>query len=94
MEFYYKNATLLYYANCLNKRKYYLDKNFKHRSISLSRCSLSRSRCTSKWMGRVDLFSLKTTALLFNFYSACIIYKCGRGPHNTSWRAAGWRPMI
>jgi hypothetical protein len=39
MEFYYKNATLLYYANCLNKRKYYLDKNLKHESISLSRCS-------------------------------------------------------
>jgi hypothetical protein len=53
MEFYYQNATLLYYGNSLNKRKYYLDKNLKHKNISLSRCSLSMSRCTSKWMGRV-----------------------------------------
>jgi hypothetical protein len=56
MEFYYKNATLLYYVNYVNKRKYYPDKNLEHKSISLSRCSLSMSRCTSKWMGRVDLF--------------------------------------
>jgi hypothetical protein len=40
MELYYKNAALLYYANCLNKRKYYLDKNLKHRSISLSLLSV------------------------------------------------------
>jgi hypothetical protein len=39
MELYYKNATLLYYVNYLNKRKYYLDKNLKHKSISLSRYS-------------------------------------------------------
>jgi hypothetical protein len=78
MEFYYKNATLLHYVTCLNKRKYYLDKNLRHKSISLSCCSLSRSRCTSKWMGRADLFSLKTAALLFNFYSVRIIYKRGR----------------
>jgi hypothetical protein len=39
-EFYYKNATLLYYANCLNMRKYYLDENLKHKSICLSRCSV------------------------------------------------------
>jgi hypothetical protein len=26
VEFYYKNATLLYHDNRLNKRKYYLDK--------------------------------------------------------------------
>jgi hypothetical protein len=36
MGFFYKNATLSYYANCLNKRKYYLDKNLKHKSTSLS----------------------------------------------------------
>jgi hypothetical protein len=35
MEFYYKNAILLYYVNCLNKRKYYVDKNLKHENISL-----------------------------------------------------------
>jgi hypothetical protein len=58
MEFCYKNATLLCYVTCLNKRKHCLDKNLKHKSISLSlsRCSLSRPRCTSKWVGRVDLF--------------------------------------
>jgi hypothetical protein len=30
---------------------------------------------------------------LCNFYSIYIIYKCGRGPYNTSWRAAGWRTV-
>jgi CO dehydrogenase/acetyl-CoA synthase epsilon subunit len=38
MEFYFKNATLLYYVNCLIKRKYYLNKNLKtqkHFSLSL-----------------------------------------------------------
>ena len=29
-----------------------------------------------------------------NFYNTYIIYKCGPGPHNTSWRAAGWRSMM
>lgn len=32
--------------------------------------------------------------LLCNLY--CIyytIYKCSRGPHNTKWRVAGWRPL-
>jgi len=29
--------------------------------------------------------------LLFNFYNIYTIYKCGRGPHNITWRAAGWR---
>jgi hypothetical protein len=27
----------------------------------------------------------------------CVVYtqfKCGRGPHNTTWRAASWRPTI
>jgi hypothetical protein len=23
-----------------------------------------------------------------------VVYKCGCGPHNTTWRAAGWRPII
>jgi hypothetical protein len=88
MEFYYQSATLLYYINCCNNRKYYLDKYLKHKSISLSlsRCCLSTSRFMSKWTGRVDLFQLKTTELLFNFCSVCIIYKCGHGPHNTSWQ--------
>jgi hypothetical protein len=56
MEFHCKKSTLLYYANRLNNRKYYLDKNPKRKSVSLSRCSLPKSRCASKWMGRVDLF--------------------------------------
>jgi hypothetical protein len=50
MEFYYKNATLLYYANCLNKRKYYLDKNLKHKSISLSRCCQGHAVLPSGWV--------------------------------------------
>ena len=42
----------------------------------------------------------KRLKLLCNFYSACIIYKRGRGPQNTSWQpvcrpqAADWRPML
>jgi hypothetical protein len=31
--------------------------------------------------------------LLCNFCSTYIIYKCGRGTHNTSWWAAGFRRM-
>lgn len=31
--------------------------------------------------------------LLCNFYSIYIIYRRGRGPHNTMWRAAGCWPM-
>jgi hypothetical protein len=32
----------------------------------------------------------KPRELLCNFYSMHIIYKCGRGPHNITWRVAGW----
>ena len=28
--------------------------------------------------------------ILYDFYSEYVIYKCGRRPHNTNWRAAGW----
>jgi len=31
--------------------------------------------------------------LLSNLYSAHIIYKYGRGPHITTWKAACWIPM-
>ena len=32
--------------------------------------------------------------LLWNFYSIRTIYKCGCEPHNTTWRAAGWRSKL
>jgi hypothetical protein len=51
-----QKCNIIILVNSLNKRKYYLDKKLRHKSISISRCSLSRSRCTSKGMGRVDLF--------------------------------------
>jgi len=31
---------------------------------------------------------------MYNFYSIYTIDKCGRWPHNTIWRAAGWSPMV
>ena len=31
---------------------------------------------------------------LRHFFSIYVIYKCGRGPHNTNWRAAGLVPLI
>ena len=45
-------------------------------------------------MHRVDLFQLKRSVLLRNFYVVCVcvrvqiqvIHKCGRRPHNTTWR--------
>jgi hypothetical protein len=35
-----------------------------------------------------------TVNFIFNFYSTSIKYKRDCGPHNTSWRAPGWRPMV
>jgi hypothetical protein len=32
--------------------------------------------------------------LLSNWYSTYRICKCGRGPRNTTWRSAGWRPTF
>jgi hypothetical protein len=32
--------------------------------------------------------------LLSNFCSIFTVYRCGLGPHNTSWRVAVWRPMF
>jgi hypothetical protein len=46
IEFCHKNATLLYYVNCLNNRKCYPDKNLKRKSLSLPLFSLWKSRCT------------------------------------------------
>jgi hypothetical protein len=34
-----------------------------------------------------------TSYIFVQFYSICIIYEYGPGPHNTTWRAAVWRPM-
>jgi hypothetical protein len=35
----------------------------------------------------------KLPALLCNFYSVCLLYKCRRGPNSTTLRPAVWRPM-
>jgi hypothetical protein len=40
-----------------------------------------------------SIWYIQPLELLCNFYSLCIIYICGRGPHNTRWRAADWKPM-
>jgi len=40
----------------------------------------------SKWCIQPLIF-------LCSFYSACIIYECGPGPHNATWWAAVWRLM-
>ena len=44
--------------------------------------------------GRVIQWYSQRPKSLRNFCSVQTIYKCGRGPLNTAWRAAGWRPLI
>lgn len=44
-----------------------------------------------KWENYNKL-NTQASKLLCNSFSIYIVYICRRGPHNTTWWAAGWRP--
>ena len=44
--------------------------------------------------GKITVSGVPNCQNYFEMSTVYTVYKCGRGPHKTTWWAAGWRPMV
>ena len=66
-----------------------------HRHLARGPLTFLWQRVTSVIVGWLAVHTCTSKSelpkLLWNFNTIYAIYRCGRGPDNTAWRAAGWK---